>query len=74
MTAEIHVEVVCVAPLQVGEHRHLGHSFKERDFFARVKCLHLLLDDFILLGLLSEAFSCTLQVPQVYEAVQGAPV
>ena len=32
MTAEIHVEVVCVAPLQVGEHRHLGKSF-ERIFF-----------------------------------------
>ena len=32
VTAEIHVEVVCVAPLQVGEHRHLGNSF-ERIFF-----------------------------------------
>ena len=28
VTAEIHVEVVCVAPLQVGEHRHLGNSFE----------------------------------------------
>ena len=27
VTAEIHVEVVCVAPLQVGEHRHLGNPF-----------------------------------------------
>ena len=46
-----------------------------KDFFSQdEKNLHLLLNDFILLGFLSEAFSCTLQVPQVYEAVQGAPV
>ena len=34
---------------------------------------HLLLDDFVLLGVLREAFRCTFQVPQVNQAVQCTP-
>ena len=41
VTAEIHVEVVCVAPLQVGEHRHLRNSFK-RIFFPEKKNVYRL--------------------------------
>ena len=34
---------------------------------------HLLLDDFVLLGVLREAFRCTFQVPEVNQPVQSAP-
>ena len=34
---------------------------------------HLLLDDFVLLGVLCEAFRCTFQVPEVNQPVQRAP-
>ena len=34
---------------------------------------HLLLNDFVLLGVLCEALRCTFQVPQVNQPVQSAP-
>ena len=35
---------------------------------------HLLLNDFVLLGVLGEAFGCTFQVPKVDQAMQSTPV
>ena len=35
---------------------------------------HLLLNYFVLLGVLGEAFGCTFQVPKVDQAMQSTPV
>ena len=50
----------------------VSQIFLLKYFSANFKS-HLLLDDFVLLGVLCEAFCCTFQVPEVNQPVQSAP-